>query len=78
MTDLPEGVEISVSVYYTSPETGIDMAIKIGNFATVPDFEAIGKHGGKLPLLDTVNDWRRMTREEIAEYKKDCDDDASP
>lgn len=69
----PEGVEIGLSFYFTSEETGLEV---VGNMSGLPaltsfdgqaDAAKLAEHFG---LNSFADDWRLMTRAEIADYKR--------
>lgn len=77
----PEGVEIDLVMYLTSPSTGLQVVVglrgmnAIAPFSEAPDPREIAQ-SHILPGL--ADDWRLMTREEISAYKSDedgCDGD---
>lgn len=68
----PEGVELDLVTYLTSPSKGIDTRVAVrGLPVMVPfkeeiDVKAFVEANG---LAKFADDWRVMTREEIKEYK---------
>lgn len=77
--EAPEGVEIDLVVYLHSDAEGYDLTVAvrglIGLAAFLPTFDPlalIGKAAGQLSHL--ASDWRVMTREEIATYKRGQDE----
>lgn len=74
---LPEGVEINILIYITSPGSDVDMVVKLNGASCIPDFDALIAKS-PLPTFQNIKDWRRMTREEIASYKANVDVDPEP
>lgn len=69
----PEGIEIDILVYLTSDETGIDVVGRIGGMTALPEFTGNASPDGLVKALGPhtlANDWRLMSREEIANYKR--------
>ncbi|MEZ2409808.1 hypothetical protein AB6806_23740 [Bosea sp. RCC_152_1] len=68
----PEGVELDLVTYLTSPSKGIDTRVAARGFQVmVPlkteiDVKAFVEANG---LSKFADDWRVMTRDEIKEYK---------
>lgn len=76
----PEGVEFNIITYMTSDSTGLDVAIglksmkKMVELAEKVDTVALAL-AHNLTNSMGVNDWRVMTRDEIAQYKKAIEDE---
>jgi len=69
----PEGVEIDLAFYLTSDATGLEMVARIGGLPALTTFD--GKTDAnalaeKLSIQSLANDWRLMSRAEIADYKR--------
>lgn len=74
---LPEGVELSLTCYFTSDETGLNIALSLyGITAPIPMPIDVDKLRSQLP--DLASDWRVMTREEFKAYKEDCEGAVEP
>jgi hypothetical protein len=71
MKSLPEGCEITLSVYGTSDETGLNIVVSLKGMKTY--VEGPIDTGAMLRVMpqDVATDWRVMTRAEIIEYKED-------
>lgn len=70
---LPEGVEVTYTIYITSDSTELNAAVKI-NMRRNLEFkkeikptELLSSFGHN--ISDAADDWRFMTRDEIAQYK---------
>lgn len=71
---LPEGFELSLSCYLTSESTGLDTRVRLSG---MKQFSLDNLHAEAFArtaeLLAIADDFRPMTRDEIAEYKADED-----
>lgn len=71
---LPTGCRATLTFFYTSDTTGMDVTIELTNSPSFPEVEAINVAGGIKDLPDIANDWRVMTDDEVAEYLKGARD----
>ncbi|SCM73471.1 hypothetical protein KL86PLE_110080 [uncultured Pleomorphomonas sp.] len=65
---LPTGCRATLTFFYTSDATGLDVTVCLANSKGVPDLSVIDVDTYIHDLPDVTNDWRVMTDEEIAEY----------
>ncbi|OYW67136.1 MAG: hypothetical protein B7Z40_08560 [Bosea sp. 12-68-7] len=72
ITEIPEGVEVSATLYLISDSTGMELDATVHGIASMAvlaeRMDAARSHIAK--LSDKVTDWRLMTREEIADAKR--------
>ena len=70
MIPLPEGMEVSVLVYFTSDKEDVDIVVTLSGMKAFPS-ERLTPDAGLFmkQLPDFTDDWRLMTSQEISEYK---------
>lgn len=73
---LPEGVEVELKFYLTSDKLDANVVIRLGGMTSFADSWAdvvvdVNKIATANMLDKLADDWRVMSREEIAQYKKD-------
>ncbi|MGU3384453.1 hypothetical protein ACLBYG_08095 [Methylobacterium sp. D53M] len=82
---LPEGCECRLDFYLTSDSNGMEIKVGIGGLPIIPSFKDQAPDALKLiaslgaavePLANLAQDWRFMTRAEIADYKSREEEDA--
>jgi len=71
---LPEGTDVDINVYVSSEEAGLETRVSIRGVTRMARAEDIATEVGKImtspDLTGLANDWRLMTRGEIADYRK--------
>lgn len=72
MSKAPEGIEYAVFAYLTSDATGLEARIQMSAAATFGEVkpDACEQLAQTRELQIAADDWRPMTRAEIAEYKR--------
>jgi hypothetical protein len=74
----PEGIELDLVMFLTSPSTGINIQLALRGlpaitpFSAEPDVEGLVR---QYKLAKLAPDWRFMTRAEVAAYKAEEDED---
>jgi hypothetical protein len=72
---LPDGVELDVIVYFHSPSLDVNVVLKLSGFSFLPNIASVADfHDTQTSTLLDATDWRRMTRDEIATYKRENED----
>jgi hypothetical protein len=80
---LPDGCECRLDFYLTSDSTGLEVKLGLGGMTSIPDtiepapaMKLVQSLGVAVaPLEEMADDWRFMSRAEIAEYKQQEQED---
>lgn len=77
MKDLNDGIELSIVCYLTSDETGLETKVTVSGIKNAIDLESLDctSVGAVSSLSEVAGDFRPMTREEIADYKRRDEED---
>lgn len=71
--ECPEGVEVDVNYYFTSPSTGVDVTVGLKGLEAFSGFDhpryASADIAKTMLPQGMATDWRVMTRQEIKDYK---------
>ncbi|HEY8136277.1 MAG TPA: hypothetical protein VIF61_00455 [Methylocystis sp.] len=74
MIDLPAGFDVTLNAYFTSPSTGLEAKVGIAGLRSIAqiDPQKVDVDGVISNLIGsgTADDWRLMTAEEVADYRR--------